>query len=487
MQGDQRPRVLSLPGGSGSSSGREAIELAGHAGLVLDPWQCFVLEEALREKADGTWSAFEVALVVARQNGKGSVLEALELASLFLFGAQLVIHSAHEFKTAAEGFLRVRALVENSDDLRKQVKRVRTSHGEEAIELRNGARLRFLARTRGSARGFTGDLLILDEAYNLPDAAIAAMLPTLSARQNPQVWYTSSAVNQEEHQHGQVLARLRRRGMAALTGTPDPELCYFEWAPDFEGLNPEERKAARSERAAWAAANPGMGIRISESTIAREFRTMAPKTFEVERLTVGDWPVDDVAGWFVIPREAWEARGGAESRPEEPVAFAVECSWPDAASTAISVAGRVGDETVVQLVDMRPGTRWAVPELKRLTAAHKTCAVVIDPGSPAGGLVADAEAAGIELVKPTARETAAASVAFLNGVVGDQPTVRHFGQPELAWALSSVQKRPLGDGWTWARKGAADIAPLVSVSLAAWGYASRAHLFAQYDALNSVW
>ena len=82
-----------------------------------------------------------------RQNGKGAILEAIELAGLFLFGEQLILHSAHEFKTAQEAFRRVLQLVENTDHLRKRVARVRTSHGEEGIELTTGARLRFVARS----------------------------------------------------------------------------------------------------------------------------------------------------------------------------------------------------------------------------------------------------------------------------------------------------------------------------------------------------
>ena len=54
---------------------------------------------------------------MARQNGKGTILEALELAALFLFpDVRLILHSAHEFKTAAEAFLRVRTLIEDNPD-----------------------------------------------------------------------------------------------------------------------------------------------------------------------------------------------------------------------------------------------------------------------------------------------------------------------------------------------------------------------------------
>jgi hypothetical protein len=98
---------------------------------------------------------------------QGRILEARELAGLFLFGEQLILHSAHEFKTAQEAFRRVLGLIQNTPDLDKLVSRVRTSHGEEGVELRNGARLRFVARSTGSGRGFSGDVVILDEAYNL--------------------------------------------------------------------------------------------------------------------------------------------------------------------------------------------------------------------------------------------------------------------------------------------------------------------------------
>ena len=133
---------------------------------------------------------------------------ARELAGLFLFGEQLILHSAHEFKTAAEAFRRVLALVEGSDDLRRHVKKVRTSHGDEGIELMTGQRLRFVARSTGSGRGFSGDCVILDEAYKLPREALGALLPTLSARPNPQLWYTSSA----GHRDSEVLRGVRVLG-----------------------------------------------------------------------------------------------------------------------------------------------------------------------------------------------------------------------------------------------------------------------------------
>ncbi len=290
-RGDQEPRLLSLPPFDREDSGPRAVRLAGLAGLDLDPWQRLVLEAGLRRR--GTrWAAFEVALIVARQNGKGSVLEALELAALFLLpDVRLILHSAHEFKTAAEAFLRVRALIEDNPRFSRQVSRIRTAAGAEAVELKNGKRLRFVARSGGSGRGFTSDLVILDEAYKLGDQEMAALLPTLSARPDPQVWYTSTAGNRDSIQ----LGRVRERG---LTGA-DPSLAFLEWSvPDVHDP---------ADPACWAQANPGLGIRITAEYIEREMAALGADAFARERLSVGDYPVGDAGAWQVVPKDAWDA------------------------------------------------------------------------------------------------------------------------------------------------------------------------------------
>jgi hypothetical protein len=144
-----------------------------------------------------------------RQNGKGGLLEARELAGLFLLGERLIIHTAHLFDTSLEAFNRLEALIDDTPELSRLVARngVQRAHGKEGIKLKNGQRIRFRTRTKGGGRGFTADCLILDEAMEIPRTAISATLPTLSSRPNPQVWYTGSAVDQRVHEHVEVDAR----------------------------------------------------------------------------------------------------------------------------------------------------------------------------------------------------------------------------------------------------------------------------------------
>jgi len=293
LLGDQFPRLCSMPPADWSE-GLNAVDLAALAGLNLDPWQAHVLEAGLGRRG-GKWAAFEVCLIVARQNGKGAILEALELAALFLFDdVRLILHSAHEFKTAAEAFLRIRHLIEERPQFARRVERIRTAAGAEAIELKDGKRLRFVARSSGSGRGFSSDLVILDEAYQLGDREMAALLPTLSARPDPQVWYTSTAGGPDSVQLGRVRAR-------GVTGG-DPSLAFMEWSAQDED-DP-------GERTVWAAANPGLGIRIAEDYIERERAALGPEAFARERLSIGDYPADGGA-WEVIGADAW----GACARP----------------------------------------------------------------------------------------------------------------------------------------------------------------------------
>lgn len=480
--GDQVPRVCSVPQAV-TSAGREAIDLAASAGLVLDPWQCLVLDQSLGERADGKWSAFEVGLIVPRQCGKGSVLEARELAGLFLFDEKLIIHSAHLFDTSLEHFRRILQLIESAPDLDRLVHRVSRSHGEEGIELRTGQRLRFRTRTRGGGRGFSGDLIVLDEAYNLPEAAVAALMPTLAAKSmhgNPQIWYASSAADQEIHDHCHVLARVRRRGLAG----DDPSLAYFEWsAPDdvWDGKNPGR---ATSDRRLWAMANPGLGLRITEEYIEREHRSMSPRTFATERLSIGDWPVADVGESGPIKRSAWSAIVDTGSEAGGEVAFGAEVSVDRAWSSIGCYSVRPDGVGHLELIDRRAGTAWVVPRLLELRKRWNPVAVAIDAKGPAVSLVLDAEAAGLtrpadperpargDLMVLSLSDMATACAQLVDAI--NQRTVRHRAQPELDEAVFGCATRAVGDVAVWGRRSAsADISPLSAVTVARHAYVSR--------------
>lgn len=446
--GVQTPRLLVRPADVVSSSGTEAAELAASAGLHLDPWQRLALDELLAERADGQWAAFECGLVCQRQNGKGSILEARELAGLFLFGEQLILHSAHEFKTAAEAFLRVKSLVDNTDDLRRKVARIRTSHGDEGIELLSGARLRFVARSRGSGRGFSGDCVILDEAYNLGAEAMGALLPTLSARPNPQVWYTSSAPMATSVQ----LHAVRQRALAGAS----TRLGYLEWS-----IDPDDPV---DEPTSWAKANPALGIRIDLDFVRAEFEAMPRSEFIRERLGVPDMPRG--ASVSLIGPETWETLADPASEWVGTPVGVVDVS-PDGRTSLVLAGLRRDGLRHLELVDNRAGTAWVAERRAELSTRYGVVRWFRDPSGPAVELSGEWDD-----VKP--RDFAEACAGFLRDVLDGHGLRWRCAadlEPALQAARDNATQGVRGDGaWTWSRRrSGADISPIVALTLG-WHY-----------------
>lgn len=176
-----------------------------------------------------------------------------------------------------------------------------------------------------------------------------------------------------------------------------------------------------------------------------------------------------LVGPTVLDVEGWARLADEQSRPVDPVAFAVDVN-PDRSRSTIAVGGvRADGLGHVELVDYRPGTGWVRERLVDLVARWRPCAVVIDGAGPAGSLVADLERAGLELVFVSARDAVQACGAFVDAVA--QGTVRHRPADVLDAAVSGATTRPLGDAWAWARRGTAvDICPLVAATLALWGW-----------------
>jgi hypothetical protein len=455
--GSPAPLVELVPAARGSV-GQDMVELAEGYDLLLDPWQQDVLEGAGGERADGKHAARDVGVVVPRQNGKDEILVARTLGGLLLLKEQLITYSAHQFDTSLEAFRRLLHFFENYEELSRRVKRISKSHGEEGIELLSGQRVRFRTRTAGGGRGFTGDCLFLNEAMILRESSMGALYFTLSARPNPQVWYTGSAVDQVVHEHGIVLARVRERALRADTG-----LAYWEWAAAgaLEDVDPEDKTS-------WYAANPALGIRISEETVQAEMRAVDPKTFAVERLGVGDWPDTEQDDSDRITAEGWRACLDPGAKPAELQCVAFDVS-PDRSGASIAAAAVAEDgKRFVQVLRHGAGTGWVPRALAEIVSRHDPDAVLVDERSPAAALITKVEQAGVELETVNGTEYAGACGAFFDSIA--QETLLHGGEPELTAAARGAARRPLGDAWAWSRKSSTvDISPLVAATLALRG------------------
>ena len=153
-RGVQLPSFELVPP-SGGDEGDQAVALASGYGLTADPWQASTLDAWLGRRPDGQWACPRCGLVVPRQNGKNAVLEIRELFGMIALGER-ILHTAHEVKTARKAFLRLCSFFENEreyPELAALVKEIRKTNGQEAIVLRNGGSVEFIARSKSSGNG----------------------------------------------------------------------------------------------------------------------------------------------------------------------------------------------------------------------------------------------------------------------------------------------------------------------------------------------
>jgi hypothetical protein len=506
--GSQTPRVRRVPAYE-RTHGDEVVDFMAEIGRPLDPWQAAITLDAFAVRLDGLWSAFELLLLLSRQNGKGGVTEAIELGGLFLFREPLIMHSAHQFKTSTAAFRRLQDIIEGSDWLTRRVKMISRSKGDESIELTRqagGGRLQFVARTLGSGRGLTGSKTVFDEAWALTVGQYAAQTPTLATIPNPQIIYTTTPPDDDigPVPEDAMLPSVRARGHAGA----DRIACY-EWSPPEE-FDPHDREI-------WYECNPSLGIRISEWFLEKQLDNFEAAgrvdKFSTEHLCV--WPLDpNAAGWFVFTEAEWTGCLDGDSVLAGEFAFAFEASH-DLAWLSVGAAGRRDDGLRhLELVDRFPAdVGRAVGWLKKRLRdpGRRPVAVCIDPAGPAGYLIPEIEKhCGIEVLKPRAQDVAAWCGSVYVGITGKESAARDVRvrgaappfaeagdaedrhaialQESLHEAARRVVWRDRGDAKVFDRRvddESADVAPLISVTLADWAAMKLGGR--DYDVLESVW
>jgi hypothetical protein len=216
------PRVRWVPLKAKTSDADDAVFLASAYGLVPDDWQEPILRAWLSRRSNGKWCYGKCGLAVPRQNGKNGIIEMRELWGMVELG-EAFLHAAHEVKTTRKAFKRLKHFFGSKADdpdakfpeLNALVAEVRSTNGQEAIFLkdvvddqgrfvRRGGSIEFVARSNGSGRGYTVDVLVLDEAQHLDDDELEAIRSAVSSAPlgNPQVIYAGTPPNREKGELG---------------------------------------------------------------------------------------------------------------------------------------------------------------------------------------------------------------------------------------------------------------------------------------------
>ncbi|MBQ9020841.1 MAG: hypothetical protein IJ113_02340 [Eggerthellaceae bacterium] len=451
LKGSQEPTHLIVPEYI-TSEWEDCHAVAKAGGMELMEWQGLILQGWLGRNSLKRWTATTCGGSIPRQNGKTIGLVVPRIGYGMVMLGEEVIYTSHLQKTSTETFEAIAAFFDTRA-LRKYVKDVKTALGREQVILKNGARVKFLARTRNGGRGQHGDLLVFDEALELDADSQASFLPAISASKNPQAIYISTPPTSRSD--GAPFRGIREHCL----GGESERSAWFEWSVDEIGDVRDKKR--------WYEANPSLGHLIQESTVEAECEQMDADTFARERL--GWWsPVRSAQ--YCIDAEEW-----GECKVDKPskdgiVCYAVKFS-PDGA-TGVIAACHKGEVPFVYVVDAQStahGISWFAEELAE--HADKAAQIVIDGQANAQALTDRLLDAGVSrktIIRPKTGDAIAAYSTFANAV--REKSLCHFGQPALDASVTGSERRAIGHygGWGFQSTETADATLVEAAALAYW-------------------
>jgi hypothetical protein len=415
------------------------------------PWQAQVANVATELLPDGRPAYREVRVTVPRQSGKTTLILVAELDRSLNWGPmQRTLYAAQDRNNSRAKWEEQAEML--SATPARRLFTVRRQSGLERWHFRQtGSTVGITASGEASGHGQTLDLGIIDEAFAQRDERLAqAFRPAMVTRPHAQMWVVSTMGTDESFfLHDRVDDGRARVESGETTG-----VCYFEWSAGDDD-DPDDPET-------WWRCMPALGHTVTEDVIRADHDAMEPGEFArgyLNRRASSGRPVIDPASWGAC-RDGRSQLGGLPC-------FSLDVT-PDRGAASICVAGWTKDgRRHLEVIEHRPNTDWCVQRLVELERRWHPWPTVIDPASPAGALLVDLAAAGVQTDTVNAREYAQACGMFYDAVIDG--SVRHLEQPILNMAVFGARKRPLGDAWAWARKTSVDISPLVGVTLAHWG------------------
>lgn len=471
--GSQAP-TFSTAGAWDYSDGDYAADVFSSYGADFYEAQRLELRIYLARREDGSFAAPGVCVSKPRQNGKSYAARFYAIWMAAIEGRR-VLFSAHHGKTVRKMFKEVRSFVESNQDFARMLKPggdgVYAAAGSEGFYFvdddgRDAGLIEFQTRTNSAARGETYQIIVVDEAQELTDDQLEALLPTKLAASDvseadagPQMIYLGTPPGPKCP--GTVFRDLHDRAHdGSLRST-----WWIEWA--VEEVPDTSDRAAAMELAYLT--NPAMGCRIRESSILEAMETMRPDGFARECL---GWWSRIAPAQRCVSRPDWDACRSAAPPREGLLVYAAKFS-PDGSRCAIAVCVKPEEGAphveVAESRSLEGGVEWAVEWLasRRARAAE----IVVDGKSGAQELKERLERARVpsRMIKtPSSGDVAAACSSLANAV--KERRVTHFGQPALDDAVTLSGKRRIGSGggWGFESNGKADAALAEACALAYW-------------------
>ena len=501
--GCEVPRIFTPPKREltpDTTDGFAAIAFAEDVlGVRLFPWQKWLLLHALEleeqtpeEIAAGVLprARFRYCVVeVARQAGKTMLMLVLALWHIYALDSPTVLATAQDLANAEKAWGEAVEWAQGDEELEELIEKVNLGHPK-FMKLVTGCQYRVAAASRKGGRGFSGDLILLDELREHQTwDSWSAVTNTMNARPRAQAWAFSNAGDGLST----VLRYLRAQAHRDL-GWPDGDadavilegldedmqeyldeaeevLGWFEWSADPD--------AKRTDRNAWAQANPSMNHTdivencVTERAIAAALRTNPPSQFEIEVLC--RWVSMNDAGPF--PEGSWRETLDNDARPADDSAryVCLSMSWNRGKCYIARAAKDSDGAPVAGIAAERTGSDWVIPWLIEHRETYNGI-VIQSNGAPETSLIDDINNAVSASGTPANLPVMLWGGPDLGSATGivfdrlDKRHIRHLAHPGLDAAATSASVKVLSQG-AWVidlASSPTDAAPLKAFIGAVW-------------------
>lgn len=483
------------------TDGEGAIKFATDIlGITLFPWQEWLLNHALELDATGAFYRFRIVItMVARQNGKTTVENILALWHLYSLESGLVIGTAQNLDRSEEAWKDCLALAELQDDLNEMIEERNFGHPK-FFNLDNGCEYKVVAATGKGGRGFSGDLILLDELREHHNwDSWASVTNTMNARPLAQVFAFSNAGTDLS-----IVLRYQRALAHKELGWPDGDDEAELLGSDselFAGMDPDELPegwdeittalfewsahpdAKRTDIYALAQANPSMNhLEVTMNcpttrSLLAQLRSTPPLEFDQE-VMCRHVPGAEGGPW---PLGQWDATADPEATPGEDAEIVVCVELSERRQLAyIARAGRyIRDSKDVAVVgiseEIEPSKLLGYLIDTRET--YRGLVIRSESGAPTVNLLEDLKNAvdndgdpiGLPIIEWPGPDVQAA-----HGDISDRlrdKTIEHLPHRGMdTAALTAVQLVQPGGGWRIdIRRSPSDTAPLYAAIGAVWG------------------
>lgn len=473
-----------------TSNGFSVIAFAEHVLHVhLYPWQQWLLIHALELNDDGSYRFRRVIVLVARQNGKTTLMGVLAAWWLFVDSNKhpdmvppvkfLVVGAAQTLDNAKGPYDTVKSWCNPKpetdeeaalavDGLQAVTQKIVNNNGEEAVVCRNKAR--YIVRAANNIRSKSAARAVFDELREQhTEDGWNSVSQITKAVWSSQLWGISNAgdyrsivlrklvdAGRKLVESWNLVVEAGSHDPAAWSADHDASYGYFEWSAS-DGCDLRDVDAVRH-------ANPSMGYGpMTWQSITADVDTMTEAAYRTEVLC--QWVTADIIPY--LDQRQW--RSGIDLHSTIPddgrVVLAVDTSV-DRETTYIAAAGYRADGLPhVELIARRDGMLWVPrylellreswPDIHEIAVQSKGCPAVdfVDPLTQAGWTVHLIE--GFKLGACVGR--------FRDRV--REGKLRHLPQPVVEQQAAVAVTRRLGEVQVWDRNSSAmHISALVAES-----------------------